>query len=303
MMPPPRISPSDPRLMNTASSTPNGSAESSATAKQRRSREEMEALAKNFVGTPTEELPPAKSTARLAMMGGGAAALVVVLAVVFWPKAGKDEAATRAQAEGSRASAEAEQYRQRFEAERERKRQELASGKDYLERMAAADAALMKDLSDSAGALADRAARAPAPAASDQPPTPRDASAKPAPAKAAPTPAPAQTTPTQAATTTASAAPAKTAPAPAAETPKTEPAKTAPQEVAQVDKSECSIHVSELSKSGKLTYADVKRMKGARIDEDTGNVFTPPVQTGGRTVIFEVFPTGCVQLVRSNLGR
>jgi hypothetical protein len=298
MMPPPRISPSDPRLMNTDSSTPNGSAEpSSAATHTRRSREEMEALAKNFVGTPTEEVIPVKSTARLALMGGGAVALLAVMAVVFWPKAGKDEAAARNQAEAGRAAAEAEQYRQRFEAERERKRQELASGKDYLERMAAADAALMKDLSDSAGALAERAARAPAPAPSDTPPTPRDASAKPAPAKATAAPAPSATAPT----TTASAAPAKTAPA--AETPKAEPGAAPPQEVAQVDKSQCSIHVSELSKSGKLTYADIKRMKGARVDEDTGNVFTPPVQTGGRTVIFEVFPTGCVQLVRTGLGR
>src|SRR5688572_32542307 len=120
MMPPPRISPSDPRLMNTATPTPNGSADSSSAATHtRRSREEMEALAKNFVGTPTEEpILPAKPSARLAIIGGGAAALVaVVLAVVFWPKA-KDEAATRAQAETSRAAAEAEQYRQRFEAER-----------------------------------------------------------------------------------------------------------------------------------------------------------------------------------------
>ena len=280
--------------MNTATSTPNGSADSSATAQHRRSREEMEALAKNFVGTPTAEetILPVKSTARLALMGGGAAALLAVLAVVFWPKA-KDETATRNQAEATRAAAEAEQYQKRFEAERERKRQELASGKDYLERMAQADAALMKDLSDSASALADRAARAPAPAPSDQAPTPREA-AKPAPAKAAPTPAQAT-----AATTTASAAPAKPAPAPAAEAPKTEPAAEAPQEVAQLDKSQCSIHVSELSKSGKLTYADIKRMKGARIDEDTGNVFTPPVQAGGRTVIFEVFPTGCVQVTRN----
>jgi len=279
--------------MNTATPTPNGSADSSATAQHRRSREEMEALAKSFVGTPTEEVLPVKSTARLALVGGGAAALLAVLAVVFWPKA-KDEAAVRNQAEAGRAAAEAEQYRQRFEAERERKRQELASGKDYLERMAQADAALMKDLSESAGALAERAARAPAPAPSDQPPTPRAASAKPVPAKAAP--APAQTT------ATASAAPAKPAPAPASETPKAEPAAAAPQEVAQVDKSECSIHVSELSKSGKLTYADIKRMKGARIDEETGNVLTPPVQAGGRTVVFEVFPTGCVQLVRG-VGR
>lgn len=282
--------------MNTATPTPNGSADSSATAHARRSREEVEALAKNFVGTPTEEpILPAKPSARLAIMGGGAAALVaVVLAVVFWPKA-KDEAAIRNQAEASRAAAEAEQYAKRFEEERERKRQELASGKDYLERMAEADAALMKDLSDSAGALAERAARAPALAPSDQPPTPRDASAKPAPAKAAPAPAPAQTT------ATAAAAPAK--PAPASETPKAEPAAPASEEVAQVDKSQCSIHVSELSKSGKLTYADIKRMKGARVDEDTGNVFTPPVKAEGRTVVFEVLPTGCVRLARRGLGR
>ncbi|MGH8482251.1 MAG: hypothetical protein ACRES8_07315, partial [Nevskiaceae bacterium] len=74
-------------------------------------------------------------------------------------------------------------------------------------------------------------------------------------------------------------------------------------QVAQADPSECTIHVSELSKSGKLTYADVARMKGARLNDKTGSVYTPPVQAGGgRTVVFEVLPNGCVEVVRS-LGR
>jgi len=304
MMRPPCFSPSDPRLMNT-DTTPNGSSDQAS--HHRRSREEVEALAKNFTATPTVEAPPPNPRVRLAMMGGAAAVIVLILAVVLWPKGRSD--AERAQAEANRAAAaaEAEQYRQRFEAERERKRAEVAAGKEYLERMAAADAAALKDLSETAGALAERAARAPVAAASDQPPTPRDRTAA---AKPAPTPTPA---PSQPAQTTASTAPAKAAPAPATAAPQPAaatpqpaaaqaPAKTEPTQVAQADKSECTIHVSELSKSGKLTYADVKRMKGTRLDEETGSVFTPPVQTAGRTVVFEVFPNGCVQLVRSSLG-
>jgi hypothetical protein len=276
--------------MNTDTNTPNGSSE---TPHHRRSREEVEALAKNFVATPVEEVVPPKPRARIAMAAGGAVAVVAILAVVFWPR-GRSEA-ERAQADSTRAAAaaDAEQWKQRFEAERERKRQELASGKEYLERMAAADAALMKDIGEQASRLAERAAAQPAPA--DTPPTPKATTAK-----AAPAPAPSQPT---TATQTASAAPAKPAPAPAAQP---EPAKAAPapaasatQEVAQADKASCSIHVSELTKSGKLTYADVKRMKGARIDEESGHVYLPPVQAAnGRSVVFEVFPNGCVSVKR-----
>ena len=69
--------------------------------------------------------------------------------------------------------------------------------------------------------------------------------------------------------------------------------------MAQADKASCQIHVSELTKSGKLTYADVKRMKGSRFDEKSGHVFTPPIQAaGGRSIVFEVFPNGCVLVGR-----
>jgi hypothetical protein len=36
-----------------------------------------------------------------------------------------------------------------------------------------------------------------------------------------------------------------------------------------------------------------------RIDAETGNVFTAPVDSGGgRTVVFEVMPTGCARMHR-----
>ena len=283
--------------MNTATPTPNGSSESP---HHRRSREEMEALAKNFVGTQADEPVPAKPRQRIAMIGVGAVALVAIMAVVFWPKG--RSAAERANAETARAAAaaDAKLWQERFEAEKERKRQELAMGKEYMDRMAAADAALMKDIGEQASRLAERAESLPA--AADTPPTPRGET-RVAAAKPAPAPAPSQTAPAaaQAPTQTASAAPAKPAPAPAPQPgAKPAPAQTAPQQVAQADKASCQIHVSELTKSGKLTYEDVKRMKGARIEEDTGHVFTPPVHAaGGRPVIFEVAPNGCVTVKRS----
>lgn len=261
--------------------TPNDSAQHAP--HHRRSREEVEALAKNFVGAPAEEAPKSR-IGLFGAVGGGLIALALVVAVALPDRQAAEPA--RATAEQSRAAAEAEAMRQRFEAERERKRKELAASSAYMEKMAAADAQLMKDMSAQAEVLASRVAAKPA-AAAESEPTPRDATAS----KPAPTPA----------TTTASA-PAKAAPVTTAaatqEPAKAQPAAAAPTQVAQVDKSQCSIHVSELSKSGKLTYADVARMKGARLDPDSGNVFTPPVQAGGRTVIFEVMPTGCVRLTR-----
>ena len=286
--------------MNTATPTPNGSAE---TPHHRRSREEVEALAKNFVATPVEEIVPPKPQQRMAMIVAGAVAVVAILAVVFWPKSRTE--AERAQADTARAAAaaDAEQWQKRFEAERERKRQELAMGKEYMDRMAAADAALVKDIGEQAARLAERAAALPA-ASSDAPPTPRSETrtARPAPAPSQPAPAA-----TQAPTQTASAAPAKPAPsqpAPAQaapqEAPKPAPAADPTQEVAQADKASCQIHVSELTKSGKLTYDDVKKLKGARFDEATGHVFTPPIQAaGGRSMIFEVMPNGCVKVRRA----
>lgn len=265
--------------------TPN---EAQPTPHHRRSREEVEALAKNFVGATVEPgAAPKSRIPLLAAAAGGVIALAVIGLVALPGQQAADS--PRAAPEQSRAAAEAEALRQRFEAERERKRKALAASTAYMEKMAAADAQLLKDMSAQAEMLASRVTAKPAPAESE--PTPREAT----PAKAAPAPAttaasaPPKAPPTTTTTTTAAATPAPV---------KAQPAAAAPTQVAQVDKSECSIHVSELSKSGKLTYADVARMKGARVDADTGNVFTPPVQAGGRSVVFEVMPTGCVRLVR-----
>jgi hypothetical protein len=260
----------------------------------RRSREEVEALAKNFVATPAEEAaPPAKP--RTLLVGGvaGAVVLAVVIALIAWPKS---EQAARPAAETDRVVAEVEELRLRMEAERERQRKELAAGKEYLERIAAADAALVKDMSAQAELLSQRAAAAPAAPAADGAPTPRDATRAAALAPAKPAPAPATTV----AGTQQPVAAAAAAPQPqAAKAAPTAPAETAPQDVAQLDKSQCTIHVSELSKSGKLTYETVKKMKGVRVDAETGNVFTAPVDSGGgRTVVFEVMPTGCARMHR-----
>lgn len=266
--------------MSTANPTsPDGPFDPSHGPHHRRSREEMEALAKNFVAAPVEKAPaPAKPFAKIAMAAGGVA-LLAVLVVVAWPA--REEAARPAPAEANRAAAEVEELRQRLEAERERKRQDLAAGKEYLERIAAADASLVDEMTERAQRLSERAAAAPA-TATDDVPTPRDEPAPTAPAPKAP------------ATSLAAAAPAAPAPAKTAPAPEQQVAKAAPAEAVK-----CALHVSELSKSGKLTYADVARMKGARLDEKTGNVTTPPVQSiGKRPVAFEVQPNGCARLVR-----
>lgn len=274
----------------------------------RRSREEVEALAKTFVATPVEDAAPPKSRAMLLAVSAGAVALAGIVAVFAWPS---PEQAARPAVDTPRAVSEVEELRQRLEAERERQRQELQAGTDYMAKMAAADARLVKDLSDQADKLADRqalaaATPAPKPAATrgttnEALPTPRDEPVRQVAAAARPNP-------------TAAAAPATAAPgaqpkaaatapqqkvATATQPVQATPAAAEPAQVAQADPSECTIHVSELSSSGKLTYEDIKRMKGARIDADTGHVFTPPVKAaGGRTVVFEVMPDGCVRVGR-----
>lgn len=264
---------------------PNAPATSAETAHQRRSREELEALAKSFVAAPTTDAGPAKPYVKYAM-GAGVAAVLAVIVVLAWPK-GQDPVRQQAAESASRAAAEAEAARQKYEAERERVRQQLASGQDYLERMAAADAELMKEMTERAEKLAQRAA---AFAPEDTTPSPREE-----PARVAAAPKPAATAPANAPAPTASK---PTAPAAA---PPTQVASAAPaQATAKPDEGgeKCAIHVSELSASGKLTYEAVKQMKGARFDESTGNVLTPPVKTAGRPVVFEVFPNGCVRLRR-----
>ncbi|MGQ0585740.1 MAG: hypothetical protein ACT4PK_00855 [Gammaproteobacteria bacterium] len=282
--------------MNTPDpSAPAPSAESSS---HRRSREEVEALAKSFVTTPAGEGGPAKPVVKV-LMGAGAAAVLIIIAVLAWPK-GQDQARVQAVEANTRAAADAEAARQRYEAERERVRQQLASGQDYLGRMAAADAELLKDMTERAEKLAQRAA---AFAAEDARPTPREEPARVA-STAQPTPRPVTTTASAPAPAPAKATTAPTTTAPAAAPPPTQvasaaPAQAAPTQVAQADKSQCAIHVSELTKSGKATYDDVRRMKGARFDEATGHVFTPPIQAaGGRSMVFEVFPNGCVAVRR-----
>jgi hypothetical protein len=263
----------------------------------RRSREEMEALAKNFVATPVEAAP-AKSSKAMLMAGVGGAVVLAGVVAFFALRSGGGEDARQDSAATARAAAEMEEIQQRMEAERERSRKELEAGKEYLERIGAADAALVQDLSDRADRLASRQATVAtaAPVPSADAPTPREesraATAAPAtsPKPAAVQPAKAEPAPVQQATV-AKAEPAKTEPA------KAEPAKAAPTTVAEAPK--CDIHVSELSKSGTLTYEAIKKMKGVRIDDFTGNVFTPPVMTGaGRKVVFEVLPTGCVRVAK-----
>lgn len=259
----------------------------------RRSREEVETLAKNFVGTPAEELPSAKGSRNLLIVSGAGALVLIAGAIaMFTGSSGGKEARVNADAE--RVAAEAKEWAARLEAEKERKRKELEAGSDYLNRIAAADAALVKEMSSQAEMLTRRVAAAPA--ASDAEPTPRDA-----PARTAPAPATTVASTQQPKPAAATPAPAQQQPATQAAATQAAPSQAAPVQVAQADKSQCEIHVSELSKSGKLTYADVAKMKGARLNERTGAVQTPPVSASGRSVVFEVFPNGCVEIVRSSL--
>lgn len=274
--------------MNTAAATPLASLPPSAEARHhRRSREEVEALAKNFIAAPTSPAAAAPSRTRLAFAAGGTA-LVALLAVMSWPDSAKET--PRPVAEKSPAAVEAEQWRARLDADRERKRRELQAGADYLAKMAAGEAALLQEM----GARASRLTAVP-----EAPPEP--VAVRQAPGNAEPTPreAPAPRRPTQA----ASAAPAASTPAqapatmPAAPTAKAEaPATTAATTVAAA---QCKLHVSQLSASGTLTFEGVKAMKGSRVD-GSGNVLTPPVKLeDGRSVTFQVAPDGCMKWRRA----
>jgi hypothetical protein len=199
-------------------------------APRRRNREELEQLAAEFVNSRLiVRTPLPRRVPKAALAAAGAVVAVAALAWVLWPT---DPA--EAARDAAPAVADSEQWAQRLEAERERQRRQLEQARAHSAKMAAADNALVSQLTVRARQLAAR---------SDAP-----ATAQPAPAAAA----------------------------------------------------SCGIHVSELSDSGALTYADVVRMKGARLDAATGHVFTPPVQAGGDgpTVVFEVMPTGCVRIAR-----
>lgn len=256
---------------------------------QRRSREELEALAQQFAsGGPVQT-----GTVPMWVWAVCGVVLAALAAWVFWPEPESQRERV------APAVNEAEQWHQRFEAERERRRRAQQAGGDYLARSAAADNALLNEMSASAQRLADKAEAKPGPASQPkagskpegQAGSPKGETATASASPATPSPGPQashaapEPTPSQAAPETAKAAPADTAPPPAAE-------------VAQ-----CRIHVSELSASGKLTYADIARMKGARVDEKNGHVFTPAIPLKGRSVVFDVAPNGCVSIARSTLTR
>ena len=267
----------------------------------RRSREELENLAQEFAASAQAQT---SNRSVVIVLGAVAVALAAVLAWLQWPR---DEPVHERAAVESAADASA-QWRQHLEAERERRRRALKTSDDYLARSAASDAALLADFTRNAerfAKLADAApARPGAKAASAAAKGPEVASAAtaPAPRQAAP-----QETSTQSAEPKAAAKPAAEPPAKqevaTAAPAQPEPAAAAPAAVAPAGPGECRIYVSELSSSGKLTYADITRMKGARVDGRTQHVFTPPVQVSGRTIVFDVAPNGCVEVARSTFSR
>ena len=210
----------------------------------KRSREEIERLARKFVTahrTLTMTIPALRRNKAMQAIGSATAVVAILgLAVFFWPRSQRTE---RMQ---DPALAQVIELQKRAEEERARAQQELASSKEYMARIAAADAARLKDMQEHAEALAEAAEPA---------------------------------------------APKATAPAPST--------KVAAASSTPANASGCRIHVSQLSGDGKLTYEQVKAMPGARFDPTTSRVFTPPVKTaGGKSVIFEILPTGCVQLAR-----
>lgn len=282
----------DPTAGEQPHTFPDGSAKNQL---PRRRREDLEALAADFVNSKIHVGPPAAKKLPMPALAALAAVVVVVLAWLLWPQAQEVRPDAHAAAP---AVNEADLWARRMEAERERKRKQLGSS-DYMAKMAAADSALMKEMASRGTALAavpespaEPAAKVakpqdePAPKATESAPTQVAAAG---PAQSAPVPAPAESR--------AEAKAAEPAPAQAASEP--QPAAREPTNVAAVDPSECRLHVSTLSLSGKLTYADVAKMKGSRIDA-RGHVYTPPVRLDdGRRVIFEVLPTGCVNWRRT----
>lgn len=280
----------------------------------RRSRQELENLAQEFAAQAQAQT---SNRGVVVALGAIAVALAAVLVWLQWPRA--EPVHERVAAE-SAVDASA-QWRQRLEAERERQRRAQKTSDDYLARSAASDAALLADFTRGAERLAKLADAAPArsgantvPVAAAAPKAEPAKAAELASAAAAPVPAPASR---QATPQPASAPPAEPGtnaaarPVPEPSSPQVasaapaqpEPAAATPAAVPPAGPGECRIYVSELSSSGKLTYADVTRMKGARVDGRTQHVFTPPVQVSGRTIVFDVAPNGCVEVARSTFSR
>jgi hypothetical protein len=284
--------------MNSTETLPALPMSPEAPTQRRRRREELELLAAEFVNSRIHvRQPPRRQLPKAAMAAAGGVLVVAALAWLLWPTG-----AAEPQRDAAPAVNENEAWARRLEAERERQRLQLQQSRDYLAKMAAADSALLGEMTARAQGLAARADVAPtAPTAAAHSFASRPQSGEPTPKTGGPAPV--------AVTVTATPAPAKAQaeePAPTrTESARTEPARSEParaQPVASptgVAAASCGIHVSELSASGKLTYADVARMKGARTESTTGHVFTPPVDAGrGRNVVFEVMPNGCVRIAR-----
>lgn len=259
---------------------------------QRRSREELESLAKDLAGDSEAAPATGMSMTSLAIIAVG---LFAGLAWLLAPREPvKDRAATIPPAIA--------QLQQKLEADRERARKQQGGG-GYLERSAAADAAALKDLAASARRLAQ---------AVEAPPPPQPKAA----ARAGHDEASAPKTETPSATSESLPksepapiqAPRKSRAAAAAPGDETNPpaanASASPSSPAtETASAQCRLHVSQLSSNGKLTYDDVLRMNGARVRKSTGHVVTPPIDVNGRPVAFDIAPNGCVTVERNSPGR
>lgn len=208
------------------------------------------------------------------ILGAAVAGAVVLLALAYWLKSGPAPDIREAAVPAPRViqpAAPAASANTEADAKLQKMRDEQVA---FLSRLAAAIDEQQKR--EAAGdAAAKKKVVVPPPAA-------------PAPAKmepAAAAPAPAQQAPQQ----VASIAKPSAAPASA-------PATTAPNAAGAA----CKLKVAELSASRTLTYDAIAGMRGAKKDPATGVVRLPPVDMEGRSVVLDVRPDGCVEIVRSS---
>ena len=260
-------------------------------AARQRSRDELEVLADKFVhgNAPEAVIEPARWPT--AWIAGAVGLFIVVSGVLIglWLNGG-DDAARSTQAPATEGKpALADDWSAKLEAERQKQRVQMERSRQYLEKLAAAEAAAQVDFQQRAAALVGTSTPESRPA--DEPkPIEQAAAAAPAPFAQAQAPLVAAAKPAE-----SKAQPAETAnptanPAPPAATPAPQPAQT----IASAHT--CKMHVSELSSSGTLTYEAVARIKGARVDQGSGIVTLPPVDVPGRgAMIFTVKPDGCVR--------
>ena len=254
---------------------------------RQRSRGELEVLADKFVhgNAPEAVIEPARWPT--AWIAGAAGLFIVVSGVLIgtWLNGG-DDAARSAQMPATEAKAAlVDDWATKLEAERQKQRVQMERSRQYMEKLAAVEAAAQADFQQRAAVLV--AASTPESRSADEPkPIDETPGAAPSPIAQAQAPFVAAAKPAE-----SRAQPAETAnPAPPAATPAPQPAQT----IASAHT--CKMHVSELSSSGTLTYEAVARIKGARVDQGSGIVTLPPVDVPGRgAMIFTVKPDGCVR--------